>query len=135
MNVFAQLKANHANAKPVVFILENFDLFLSHHRQILLYNLFDTVQSGSNPILVLGVTRCLDVLERMEKRVKSRFTGIQFNVTPASNISTYEATIKNVLILPDNCGYDVGYLGLEKRHIQEFNQAIQVSRPCIKQET
>jgi origin recognition complex subunit 4 len=65
-------------AKSVVFILDEFDLFTTHSRQTLLYNLFDIAQARKAPIVVLGLTTRIDVVESLEKRVKSRF--IQSNL-------------------------------------------------------
>lgn len=62
-----------ATARSVVFILDEFDLFASHPRQTLLYNLFDVAQSRNAPIAVLGLTAKVNVIESLEKRVKSRF--------------------------------------------------------------
>lgn len=47
--------------KPVVVVLDGFDLFAEHARQALLYCLLDTVQScrageGSRGLAVVGVT-------------------------------------------------------------------------------
>jgi origin recognition complex subunit 4 len=61
-------------SKSVVFIIDEFDLFVTHARQTLLYNLFDIAQSKKAPIAVLGVTTRIDVVESLEKRVKSRFS-------------------------------------------------------------
>jgi origin recognition complex subunit 4 len=61
-------------AKSVIFILDEFDLFASHPRQTLLYNLFDIAQARKAPIAVIGVTTKIDVVESLEKRVKSRFS-------------------------------------------------------------
>lgn len=60
--------------KSVIFILDEFELFASHPRQTLLYNLFDIAQSRKAPIAVLGLTTRVDVAESLEKRVKSRFS-------------------------------------------------------------
>lgn len=60
-------------AKSVIFILDEFDLFASHPRQTLLYNLFDVAQSRNAPIAVLGLTTKVNVVDSLEKRVKSRF--------------------------------------------------------------
>ena len=38
-------------SKPVIFILDEFDLFCAHHNQTLLYNLFDVAQSAQVRIL------------------------------------------------------------------------------------
>ncbi|KAL8652632.1 MAG: hypothetical protein Q9210_002575 [Variospora velana] len=59
--------------RSVVFIIDEFDLFASHSRQTLLYNLFDVAQSRNAPIAVLGLTTRTDIVESLEKRVKSRF--------------------------------------------------------------
>ncbi|XP_044264223.1 origin recognition complex subunit 4 [Tribolium madens] len=64
-------------SKSIIFIIEEFDLFCSHHNQTLLYNLFDVSQSAQTPICVLGITCRLDVIELLEKRVKSRFSHRQ----------------------------------------------------------
>lgn len=34
------------HSQPVIFILDEFDLFCAHHNQTLLYNLFDVAQSA-----------------------------------------------------------------------------------------
>jgi Cdc6-like AAA superfamily ATPase len=44
----------------VVFILDEFDLFTTHSRQTLLYNLFDIAQARKAPIVVLGLTARMD---------------------------------------------------------------------------
>ncbi|CAL5869693.1 uncharacterized protein PFLUO_LOCUS3923 [Penicillium psychrofluorescens] len=61
-------------AKAVVIILDEFDLFVTHPRQTLLYNLFDIAQARKAPVAVLGLTTKVDVTEMLEKRVKSRFS-------------------------------------------------------------
>lgn len=61
-------------AKSVIFVLDEFDLFTTHARQTLLYNLFDIAQARKAPIAVLGLTTRIDVVESLEKRVKSRFS-------------------------------------------------------------
>lgn len=66
-------RGDAATARSVVFILDEFDLFASHPRQTLLYNLFDVAQSRNAPIAVLGLTTKVNVVDNLEKRVKSRF--------------------------------------------------------------
>ncbi|KAL9094971.1 MAG: hypothetical protein Q9163_006535 [Psora crenata] len=64
---------SRTTAKSVIFILDEVDLFASHPRQTLLYNLFDLAQSSPTPLAVLGLTTKVDAVEMLEKRVKSRF--------------------------------------------------------------
>ncbi|KAI0022352.1 origin recognition complex subunit 4 C-terminus-domain-containing protein [Xylariomycetidae sp. FL0641] len=61
-------------SKSVIFVIDEFDLFATHARQTLLYNLFDIAQARKAPIAVLGLTARIDVVESLEKRVKSRFS-------------------------------------------------------------
>lgn len=62
-------------SKPcAIFILDEFHLFCEHKNQILLYNLFDIVQSAKDPVCVIGLTYYTDVMDLMEKRVLSRFS-------------------------------------------------------------
>ncbi|RAH46863.1 origin recognition complex subunit 4 [Aspergillus brunneoviolaceus CBS 621.78] len=65
---------NATSAKSIVIILDEFDLFVTHPRQTLLYNLFDIAQARKAPIAVLGLTTKVEVTEMLEKRVKSRFS-------------------------------------------------------------
>ena len=61
-------------AKSVIIVLDEFDLFVSHPRQTLLYNLFDIAQARKAPVVIIGLTTRVDVTEMLEKRVKSRFS-------------------------------------------------------------
>lgn len=100
-------------SKPVIFILDEFDLFCEHNNQTLLYNLFDVAQSAQAPICVLGITGRLDVLELLEKRVKSRFSSRQIFILSGDKSDTQGASFdksfddrlilfKNLLSLPDD---------------------------------
>ena len=80
------LKSGNRNfSKSTIFILGEFDLFCLHHNQTLLYNLFDISQSSQSPICVIGITCRLDVVELLEKRVKSRFSHRQIFLLPESD--------------------------------------------------
>lgn len=61
-------------SQSVLFVIDEFDMFAAHPRQTLLYNLFDIAQSRKAPIAVMGCTTRMDVVELLEKRVKSRFS-------------------------------------------------------------
>jgi origin recognition complex subunit 4 len=72
--ITGQTLSNNELAKSIIFIMDEFDLFATHPRQTLLYNLLDIAQSRKAPIAVLGLTTRIDVTEALEKRVKSRFS-------------------------------------------------------------
>lgn len=85
-------------AKAVIFILDEFDLFASHPRQTLLYNLFDVAQSRNAPIAVLGLTTKISVVENLEKRVKSRFGQRYVHLSLPRNFGTFTEMCMNALI-------------------------------------
>lgn len=68
---------DRTHSKSIIFVLDEFDLFCAHGNQTLIYNLFDVAQSAQAPICVIGLTRRNDVIELLEKRVKSRFSHRQ----------------------------------------------------------
>lgn len=93
---------DRTTSKSVIFILEEFDLFCAHGNQTLIYNLFDVAQSAQAPICVIGLTRRNDVIELLEKRVKSRFSHRQiFLYNENSNVDTKIGVFLNLLKLPD----------------------------------
>ena len=90
-------------AKSVIFVLDEFDLFASHPRQTLLYNLFDVAQSRNAPIAVLGLTTKVDVIESLEKRVKSRFSQRYVYVSLPKSFTVFrEICLSALTIDPSN---------------------------------
>ncbi len=85
-------------AKSVIFVIDEFDLFASHPRQTLLYNLFDVAQSRNAPIAVLGLTTKVDVVESLEKRVKSRFGQRYIHLSLPKNYAAFQDICKSALI-------------------------------------
>lgn len=72
---------------PLIISLDSFDLFTSRPRQALLYCLLDTVQAGSytSGLSVIGMTRRVDTVDLLEKRVKSRFSHRLIHVVPPTS--------------------------------------------------
>lgn len=88
-------------SKSVVFIIDEFDLFATHARQTLLYNLFDIAQARKAPIAVLGLTNRIDVVESLEKRVKSRFSHRYVYLSLSKTLPAYWAVCKQGLAVED----------------------------------
>ncbi|KAF3942079.1 hypothetical protein ABW19_dt0203504 [Dactylella cylindrospora] len=65
---------NETTSISVLFLLSEFEQFAAHPRQTLLYNLFDIAQARKAPIAVVGMTSKINIVEDLEKRVKSRFS-------------------------------------------------------------
>ena len=83
--------------KSVIFVLDEFQLFAHHPRQTLLYNLFDIAQSRKAPIAVIGLTTNIDVVEILEKRVKSRFSHRYVYLSLAKSFHVYEQMCKSAI--------------------------------------
>ncbi|KAF3005463.1 hypothetical protein E8E14_007135 [Neopestalotiopsis sp. 37M] len=89
-------------SKSVVFVIDEFDLFAAHARQTLLYNLFDIAQARKAPIAVLGVTTRIDVVESLEKRVKSRFSHRYVHLTLPKSLPAYWDICRQGLQVEEN---------------------------------
>ncbi|NXS44170.1 ORC4 protein, partial [Balaeniceps rex] len=85
-------KGDRTGSCPVLFILDEFDLFVHHKNQTLLYNLFDISQSAQTPVT--------DILELLEKRVKSRFSHRQIYLMNSFDFKQYIRIFKEQLFLP-----------------------------------
>ncbi|KAJ9520512.1 hypothetical protein QJQ45_000256 [Haematococcus lacustris] len=82
----AMLASLHTHMKSVVFLLDGFEAFArARGKQQLLYNLFDVLQHSKVQAAVIGITCAQDVMEGMEKRVKSRFSHRKIVITCPSH--------------------------------------------------
>ncbi|XP_059609153.1 origin recognition complex subunit 4 [Phlebotomus argentipes] len=116
--LLSSLRKGDKKSKSVIFLLEEFDLFCAHHNQTLLYNLFDVSQSPHVPVCILGVTCRLDVMELLEKRVKSRFSHRQLFIFPTSNEPQQRiSAFRDYLKLPVKKDVPVDI----KKHLDEEN--------------
>ncbi|XP_061571596.1 origin recognition complex subunit 4 [Cololabis saira] len=95
-------KGDRSSSRPVLFVLDEFDLFAHHKNQTLLYNLLDVSQSAQAPVAVVGLTCRLDVLELLEKRVKSRFSHRQIHLLSSLTFPQYLQRVRAQLRLPDD---------------------------------
>ncbi|KAG1227184.1 hypothetical protein G6F68_008436 [Rhizopus microsporus] len=98
--ILSLLKSGTKTSLPVIFILDEFDLFAQQPKQTLLYNLFDAAQSAQNPMAVIGLTCRLDALDLLEKRVKSRFSHRQIYLFPTSTLDEFMNMAKQTFIIP-----------------------------------
>ncbi|KAK6853141.1 hypothetical protein PG995_009953 [Apiospora arundinis] len=105
-------------SKSVVFVIDEFDLFATHARQTLLYNLFDIAQARKAPIAVLGLTTRIDVVESLEKRVKSRFSHRYVHLSLPKSVPAYWDICRQGLVIEEEDleseGLDVKLEGFEE---------------------
>lgn len=73
--IFQLIRAATAARQSIIFVLHDFAHFASKGRQTLLYTLLDLLQSPMAQLAVLGIAERIDVIDCLEKRVRSRFSG------------------------------------------------------------
>jgi origin recognition complex subunit 4 len=91
-------RSGSRESKPLMFILDEFDLFTKHKGQLLLYTLLNTIQTSSSPMCLIGLTCRLDVLDQLEKRVKSRFSHRQIYLFNNYTFDEYICLAKTVIV-------------------------------------
>jgi origin recognition complex subunit 4 len=82
-------RAGGKESKPLIFIMDEFDLFTKNKTQLLLYTLLNTIQSSASPMCMIGATCRIDVLDLLEKRIKSRFSHRQIYLFNDYNFDRY----------------------------------------------
>lgn len=111
---------HNITSQSVVFVIDEFDLFATHARQTLLYNLFDIAQARKAPIAVLGLTTRVDVVESLEKRVKSRFSHRYVYMSLPKTFREYWEICRQGLVVDDEDakaeGLDISLEGHAKFH-------------------
>jgi origin recognition complex subunit 4 len=135
--LLSSLRANDKE-KALIFILEEADLFCTHHNQSLLYNLFDLAHRNEvnilichpypifnllprskNSVFVLGVTLRFDVVDRMEKRVRSRFSSRFIHLLPCSDANDFGEKIS---LCSDLLHLDTG--SMDQNFCKAWNQSV-----------
>ncbi|KAI8222509.1 hypothetical protein K4K57_005294 [Colletotrichum sp. SAR 10_99] len=118
-------------SQAVIFVIDEFDMFAAHPRQTLLYNLFDIAQARKAPIAVLGCTTRMDVVEMLEKRVKSRFSHRYVYLSMPKSLPAYWNVCKQGLTVDEEDmeveGIDVSVEGHEAFYAN-WNAMIEVLR-------
>ncbi|XP_065568176.1 origin recognition complex subunit 4-like isoform X2 [Artemia franciscana] len=89
---------NREEAQSIILVLDEMDRFCHPKQQHLLYNMLDIAQSLHTPLCVLGVSRRLDVVELLEKRIKSRFSHRQLLVTPMKSVNEVVEAAERMLL-------------------------------------
>ena len=137
------LNSGDQGRQSVIFVLDEFDLFTQHHNQHLLYNLFDLSQSKSTPLAVVGLTSRQDVMELMEKRVKSRFSHRQYFLFGPPTFEEY-ISIAHEIICPKDLNYTSwsshvktvlnssdNKIKVYLERVYNFNRSIRLLKNCL----
>ncbi|KAJ2921796.1 hypothetical protein H1R20_g15293, partial [Candolleomyces eurysporus] len=107
--------------RPTIVLVDAFDLFALHPRQALLYCLLDTVQAcqssqGNKGLAVVGITSRVDVVQLLEKRVKSRFSGRTVRVANVHQEVGWTSIARECLLAP------IDAEEYEEEEVKEWNE-------------
>lgn len=91
-------------ASAVLIILERFEHFCSRARQTLLYNLFDIAQEVGVRLCIVGTSEKLDVMDALEKRIRSRFSMRHLHTFLPTSLDELISVLLAKLRLPADCG-------------------------------
>ena len=124
-------------AKSVIFVLDEFELFAAHPRQTLLYNLFDIAQARKAPVAVIGVTTKVNVVDSLEKRVKSRFSHRYVHLSLPKSLATFWDVCKQAITVAKEDLHSQSGSGPQKmagemeRLVAAWNSSVDVGDPTI----
>ncbi|GAA5823491.1 hypothetical protein JCM11251_000653 [Rhodosporidiobolus azoricus] len=91
--------SNDTKSKPLILVVDEFDLFAQHPRQSFLYCLLDIVQGNRRRggVGVVGVSSRVDCLSLLEKRVRSRCQSHVLQMMPSSSLSSLTSLGKRLM--------------------------------------
>lgn len=109
---------------PIVFVIDEVEVYANSNRQTLLYNLFDLVENSSTPITTVCLSTKATVKDSLEKRVRSRFSQRMIQFTRLSSDEFFDATGKILSIDEPENNYEIEW----NLHVEDL-----ISKPsCIR---
>ncbi|SCZ98951.1 BZ3500_MvSof-1268-A1-R1_Chr7-1g09327 [Microbotryum saponariae] len=96
--------------KPIIILVDEFDLFAQHPRQSFLYSLLDIVQGNRRKagMGVVGLSARSDCLSILEKRVRSRCQSQVHQMVLQSDFDSYTELAKQVLSVDATAFHEFG---------------------------
>lgn len=122
------LKEGCQQATAVVIVLDKFEHFCPRGaRQTLLYNLFDVAQDVGVRLSIIGISTNLDVMDTLEKRIRSRFSMRQLvTFIPDTMDGLVQILMKKLKLPPDS--------GLKGTFLKQFNANVEAALRAKKSE-
>eukprot|EP00002_Diphylleia_rotans_P026740 TRINITY_DN534_c0_g1_i1.p1 TRINITY_DN534_c0_g1~~TRINITY_DN534_c0_g1_i1.p1 ORF type:complete len:604 (+),score=151.88 TRINITY_DN534_c0_g1_i1:91-1812(+) len=113
------------SGKHTVLILDEFDMFTQKSRQSFLYNILDALQADTIKLSIVGLSCRMDVLDLLEKRVRSRFSNSVITFYSNLGVEQIISILASRLMLPSYMNDDFA---------QQFNQATEafLRDPIVK---
>lgn len=112
------LKASFKQSRAMVMVLDQFEYFCSRARQTLLYTLFDIAQEAGVSLSVIGMSEKMDVMNHLEKRIKSRFSMRFLHMALPTTMDGLVQVLMARLKLPPKCGLQASFLNQFTKHVE-----------------
>ncbi|KAM0788972.1 hypothetical protein ACM66B_003045 [Microbotryomycetes sp. NB124-2] len=118
--------SNSVAEKPVIIVLDEFDLFALHPRQSFLYCLLDIVQGNRRKagMGVIGLSSRVDCLAILEKRVRSRCQSQVHHMVLSNNFADYVKLAKSLISVEAAADADDNQRALTKEWNAEIESFI-----------
>jgi len=114
-NVF---KGSFKQARAMVMVLDQFEYFCSRGRQTLLYNLFDIAQEAGVHLSVIGTSEKMDVMDMLEKRIRSRFSMRHLQTFLPTTMEGLVQILMARLRIPPNSGMKTSFVNQFHKHLE-----------------
>lgn len=111
-------KGSFKKARAMVMVLDQFEYFCSRARQTLLYNLFDIAQEAGVHLSVIGMSEKMDVMDSLEKRIRSRFSMRHLQVFLPTTMDGLVRILMARLRLPPDCSLPAPFVDQFSKYLE-----------------
>jgi hypothetical protein len=102
----------------MVMVLDQFEYFCSRARQTLLYNLFDIAQEAGVCLSVIGTSEKMDVMDSLEKRIRSRFSMRHLHTALPTTMDSLVQVLMAQLKLPGSCKLKTPFVNQWSKYVE-----------------
>ncbi|XP_003377289.1 putative origin recognition complex subunit 4 [Trichinella spiralis] len=113
--------------------MDYFEKFTSQANHKLLYSLLDVTQHTVMPLLLFGLSQRMDVMDFLEKRVRSRLSQIQFTPFASITFDQYYEAVKSFLWIQNPENVDKKTLAKWRKSVEHFLAKDEVRKIFKKQ--
>merc|ERR1719197_387585 len=111
-------KGSFKEARAMVMVLDQFEYFCSRARQTLLYNLFDIAQEAGVHLSVIGTSEKMDVMDSLEKRIRSRFSMRHLHTFLPTTMDALVQVLTARLRLPHDCRLKTPFVNQFSKYVE-----------------
>ncbi|KRY77323.1 Origin recognition complex subunit 4 [Trichinella pseudospiralis] len=131
--VCIEINDQDRNHIALLIVMDYFEKFTSLANHKLLYSLLDVTQHTVMPLLLFGLSQRMDVMDFLEKRVRSRLSQIQFTPFALITFDQYYEAVKSFLWIQNPENVDNKTLAKWRKSVEHFLAKDEVRKIFKKQ--